>query len=253
MKQLIKSMLTGIVPDGLGRIIAEPFLKKQKVEIMEALQKHNAYGNLCYSQEGEDLLLNRHFDWRPNGFFIDVGAHHPQRFSNTYFFYKLGWRGINIDAMPGSMLPFQQLRPEDINLEQPISDVEETLNFYIFNDPALNGFSAELSQERDGTRFFIKETKPLQTKTLAQILDQHVKPDQKIDFMSVDVEGFDLRVLQSNNWDKYRPEFLLTEAIDTETLEGAFQAEVTTFLKSKGYTPVSKLVHTFLFRSEESQ
>ena len=59
--------------------------------------------NLCYSQNGEDLILNRFLENKEKGFFIDVGAHHPIRFSNTYFFYKKGWSGINIDAMPGSM------------------------------------------------------------------------------------------------------------------------------------------------------
>ena len=47
--------------------------------------------NLCYSQNGEDLILNRLFENKEKGFFIDVGAHHPIRFSNTYLFYKKGW------------------------------------------------------------------------------------------------------------------------------------------------------------------
>lgn len=51
------------------------------------------------------------------GFYVDVGAHHPMRFSNTYFFYRMGWSGINIDAMPGSMKEFKKYRRRDINLE----------------------------------------------------------------------------------------------------------------------------------------
>ena len=53
-----------------------------------------------YSQEGEDILLSRIFRNQKKGFYVDIGAHHPTRFSNTYYFYKLGWRGINIDAIP---------------------------------------------------------------------------------------------------------------------------------------------------------
>ena len=56
-----------------------------------------------YSQEGEDMVLRSFFEGQKNykGFFVDVGAHHPYRFSNTLHFYKKGWRGINIDPQPG--------------------------------------------------------------------------------------------------------------------------------------------------------
>ena len=44
--------------------------------------------NYSYSQEGEDMVLQRIFAQKEYGFYIDVGAHHPKRFSNTYLFYK---------------------------------------------------------------------------------------------------------------------------------------------------------------------
>ena len=50
--------------------------------------------NKCFSQNGEDLILNRLFENKTNGFFVDIGAHHPVRFSNTYLFYLNGWSGI---------------------------------------------------------------------------------------------------------------------------------------------------------------
>src|SRR5436309_16100262 len=75
------------------------------------------YGNLAYSQEGEDLVLRRIFETQAKGIYVDVGAHHPFRFSNTCLLHKRGWRGINIDAMPGSMTLFERFRPLDVNLE----------------------------------------------------------------------------------------------------------------------------------------
>jgi hypothetical protein len=69
-------------------------------------QEPEPYLNQSYSQEGEDMVLYRTFETVKEGFYVDVGAHHPDRFSNTYKFYKQGWRGINIDAMPGGMDPF---------------------------------------------------------------------------------------------------------------------------------------------------
>src|SRR5580700_9536062 len=94
-----------------------------------------------YAQEGEDMVMRRFFESRATpGFYVDVGAHHPQRFSNTYFFYRQGWRGINIDAMPGSMKAFETLRPRDINIEAAVSAEHQSLTYAIFNEPALNSF-----------------------------------------------------------------------------------------------------------------
>ena len=105
------------------------------------------FAHKSYSQEGEDMILRRIFENQENGFYVDVGAHHPKRFSNTYFFYKHGWKGINIDALPNSMSLFKKLRPRDVNIEQPISDNVESLTYYHFNEPALNGFSKDLSEK----------------------------------------------------------------------------------------------------------
>lgn len=79
------------------------------------------YHTKSYAQEGEDMILHRIFERQSVGFYVDVGAHHPFRFSNTYLFYQKGWRGINIDAMPNSMRLFNRFRPRDINLECGIS------------------------------------------------------------------------------------------------------------------------------------
>ena len=78
----------------------------------------------AYSQEGEDLILHRVFENQNTGFYVDVGAHHPVRFSNTYFFYLRGWSGINIDAAPGSIRKFAWKRRRDLNLEAALTDLD---------------------------------------------------------------------------------------------------------------------------------
>ena len=107
--------------------------------------------NYSWSQEGEDLLLKRVFEGQSVGFYVDIGAHHPKRFSNTYLFYRMGWRGINIDAMPGSMSAFNKIRSRDINIEAGVGEKATQLDYYIFNDPALNGFSSQLSEYREAS------------------------------------------------------------------------------------------------------
>jgi len=104
----------------------------------------------AFSQEGEDLILGRVFEGKSDGFYVDVGAHHPTLYSNTYYFYLRGWRGINIDAMPGSMTAFKAGRPRDINLEIAVAENPGKLTYHIFNYPALNTFDPALAKERHG-------------------------------------------------------------------------------------------------------
>jgi hypothetical protein len=77
---------------------------------------------------------------KTKGFYIDVGAHHPFRFSNTALFYKKGWQGINIEPDPSLIKNFNKYRTRDINLNFGVANEEKDLNFFIFNEPAFNTF-----------------------------------------------------------------------------------------------------------------
>lgn len=204
-----------------------------------------------YAQEGEDLILQRIFAGQKKGFYIDVGAHHPKRFSNTYIFYCMGWKGINIDARPGSMTLFRRLRGRDINLEIGISRAEGALNYYQFEESALNGFSMDLSISRMklGTSKLISET-IVKTQPLKQILSEYIPISSVIDFLTVDVEGMDLEVLRSNDWKKYRPRVVLVEILASSMEEIALHP-INTFMNAEGYRLYSKAMNTVFFISEE--
>ncbi len=205
-----------------------------------------------YSQEGEDMILRRLFEKKKTGFYVDVGAHHPRRFSNTYYFYRLGWNGINIDAMPGSMTRFRRFRRRDINLEIPISNEGAVLTYYEFNEPALNSFSRELSIGRQNKNdgYFIQREARLQTFTLGEILDKYLPMNTSIDFLSVDVEGFDFEVLKSNEWDKYRPTVVLVEILGSNWLD-VESNEIVRYLKQYDYILFAKALYTVLFVQEQ--
>jgi FkbM family methyltransferase len=210
-----------------------------------------AFHKISFSQDGEDIVIAELFKDKLEGFYVDVGAHHPQRFSNTYYFYLKGWSGINIDAMPGSMKIFDDLRSRDINLEIPISDKSEILTYYEFDEPALNSFSLPLSQERIKTSSYkiIAETQ-LKTQTLAEVLDKHLPPEQKIDFLSIDVEGLDYQVMSSNNWDKYKPKVILVEDLELSSLKNINTSKVCLFLEQRGYVLLAKTMRTLIFKLE---
>lgn len=205
-----------------------------------------------YSQEGEDMILGRIFERQPVGYYVDVGAHHPERFSNTYFFYLRGWSGINIDAMPGSMEAFKKIRPRDVNLEIPISNTNEFLTYYIFNEPAVNTLSAEsANQSMQNARYHILSEVQLQTLTLKQVLEENLPNGQQIDFLSIDVEGLDFQVILSNDWIKYRPVVILVENLGGGSANEALQSDVSRFLKSKNYEMYCKTCNTLIFRSRQ--
>lgn len=212
------------------------------------------YGIRSYSQQGEDTILRILFDGIENGFYVDVGAHHPKQYSNTYYFYKRGWRGMNIDAMPGSMEKFKKSRPRDINLEMGVSRAGGPLEYFAFNEPGLSGFSKENSNNvsADHSRYVIF-AKVIDTLPLREILDRYLPEGQTIDFLSVDVEGLDAEVLESNDWHKYAPDVVLTEALDLWRLEDVHQSSVYELLKKQGYFLFSKCFHTLIFVREDSQ
>jgi FkbM family methyltransferase len=206
--------------------------------------------NRSWSQEGEDMVLRRIFE-KKNGFYVDVGAHHPKRFSNTYFFYRMGWSGINIDAMPGSMKEFDKYRGRDINLELGVAKQEGILNYYVFNEPALNTFSVSLAERRKSqeNNYYVKKIIKVKVKPLREIFACNLN-GQKIDFLNVDVEGFDLNVLQSNNWSKYRPRFVLAEILGG-SLHNIQQDKVVQFMKEQGYAVYAKLMRTVFFEDPQ--
>ena len=229
--------------------IVKSFLPKSIRERIINIKNYycDGFALKSYSQEGEDMILRRFFENKSSGFYIDVGAHHPKRFSNTYFFYKKGWQGVNIDAMPNSMKLFNRFRPRDTNIEKPVSAKKQILTYYAFNEPALNGFSKEMSDERNGKgSYYVTFTKDIETVTLEDILDENLKFGQLIDFLSIDVEGLDFDVLKSNNFEKYRPKVILIEILGSR-FDEIQNDDIYKFLKQLDYEMCAKTINTVLF------
>lgn len=232
----------------LKKIIQHIFPQRILILAKDYLSKvFDVYSTKSYSQEGEDLILKRIFEYKEQGFYIDIGANHPKRFSNTYLFYQKGWSGINIDATPGSMKRFNQIRPRDINLEVAIANEEKEMTFYMFDDPALNTFSKELAETRiKNTVYQLIEQKYLKTNKLGELLDTYLPEHQNIDFMSIDVEGLDLETLESNHWDKYIPKVILLEQSNFD-FESKQDNQVLNYLSKKGYKFIAKTFNTLFF------
>lgn len=195
------------------------------------------------AQEGEDALLKRLLKkyYKTPGFYVDVGAHHPTRFSNTYHYYLNGWRGINIDPIPGTKALFDQQRPGDINLELGIANQTDTLTYSVFKEPAFNTFDPQSVAYAETRTQKIAE-QSIQVRPLASVLDVYLPEGTDITFFSIDVEGLELAVLESNNWDKYRPKFVIAEALTKSALNC-----LSAYMDSVGYEKVASTKNSYFY------
>jgi FkbM family methyltransferase len=200
-----------------------------------------------FSQEGEDLALDKLLSGQRTGLYVDVGCHHPFRFSNTYFFYRMGWSGVCIDPLPGTKRLFRRWRRRDVVVEAGVARGPGQLTYHMFDEPAVNTFDEALARERLATTpYKMVSTIHVPTNTLTYFLEQHCAPGRPIDFMSVDVEGFDLEVLESNDWDRFRPRILVVECLKSE-LAKLSNEPTTQFLAQRGYAPYAKTGNSVLF------
>jgi len=198
-----------------------------------------------FSQGGEDVMLAGLFS-KSKGFFVDIGAFHPVKFSNTFLLYRKGWNGINIDAAPGSMDEFKKLRPRDINIESAISDKDEELTYYYLGKGnSMNTFSKDFIDEHNFAGK-VQKTINIKTQRLENILDK-LAPATDIDFMSIDVEGLEINVLNSNNWDKYRPKAILLESFELMNDQNDYDLDLKGFLYKKDYKVIGKTLNSILF------
>ena len=205
------------------------------------------YATKSYAQEGEDLILLRFLNRQSKGFYVDVGAHHPRRFSNTYLFFKFGWRGINIDPNQKAIALFNKERPGDCNLQVGVSDQSTELTYYCFNEEALNTFDQQLAEERSKiSGYHLVNTVRVKVERLDVILERHLPRGQQIDFLSVDAEGLDLPILRSNDWERYRPKCVLVEVLNS-SLEELINHQVYGFMKKQQYSLHAKTYNTVFF------
>jgi FkbM family methyltransferase len=165
---------------------------------------------LVSSQAGEDIIIEHFLPTKKDGFYIDIGAHDPIKLSNTFLFHNKGWTGINIEPTPSKIWLFNFFRNKDKNLNVGVGPTVSEMNFYIFEKSMFNTFDTNEVRELQKI-----DVKPIKTITvpvlpLKNILEKYAK-NKEIDIMSIDTEGQDMEVLKSNDWDKFRPRFVILE------------------------------------------
>ena len=173
--------------------------------------RKNKHLNISYSGvAGQDLIINNFFKNKNEGVYIDVGCYHPYKGNNTKKLYDKGWSGINIDLDFHTIDLFNFIRKRDENINIAISDYEGEKNLYFFhNRSAINSLSEIRKKEA-------KEIRKIQTKTLNYILENSKFKNEKINLLSIDVEGHEMEVLNSLNLKKYIPEMVVIEFLEKD-------------------------------------
>ena len=193
--------------------------------------------------DNEDTEILNYFKKKKNGFYVDVGCYHPIHRNNTYLLHKQDWKGINIDVSQFSIDLFNYLRPNDLNYNCAISNKNETVK--IFYQKELSQLSTiENEQAKKVFQGNIKE-KEIQAFTLDEILKKDKFKDAKIDFLNIDVEGADFKVLEGLSFDKFKPELICIEIHDKEIKD----SKVCKFLNDKNYKLIWSGVFSHLFKA----
>ncbi len=187
---------------------------------------------ISYAQNFEDLILYRIFKHKKVGTYVDVGANDPVEDNMTYHFYRNGWRGVNIEPNTTFFKKLSEQRSFDTNINTGCSDKSEKLDFYEVAGSGLSTFTPEYIDHIKSVDLKIKK-QTVHCLPLKDILaENNIK---EIDFMSIDVEGFELKVLQGNNWELFRPRVIILEAISPNNQEILTYAEALSYLEKVGY------------------
>lgn len=205
-----------------------------------------------FSQEGEDLIVKRLFPVDMKGFYVDVGAHHPTRFSNTYLLYKQGWRGINIEPQPGVAEMFRSIRPGDINIEVAVGNGSVNSGYakYVcFEEPAYNSVYYGNDEITNRMKSEIVDVRRIEVRSLDDILFDYSDEFTSINLLCIDVEGLEMQVLNGFSIEKYMPDIVVVEvrgfSIDAKDTFDEYK-----YFVSRSYRLRSVLFHSLIFERD---
>ena len=192
--------------------------------------------------DNEDKVVLNYFKDKKDGFYVDVGCYHPIHRNNTYLLNRRNWTGINIDTSQFSIELFDYMRPNDLNYNCAISNKNQIIK--LFYQKELSQLSTTVRDQAEAVfQGNIKEKK-IKAFTLDEILNRDKFKNLKIDFLDIDVEGADIKVLEGLSFDKFKPELVCIEIHDKEIK----QSQVYRFLDNKNYELIWSGVFSHIFK-----
>lgn len=203
-----------------------------------------------YGQFGEDAIVQALLKFVRKGYYVDVGAYHPVLYSNTYALYRRGWNGLAIDPNPHLHRVFSLMRPRDTHIVSAIAAKHASLEYHRFTDASYNTFDGTEAAKRMQTRA-LHALPPIlvEAQPLRELIAQHNV--SRIDFMNIDVEGMDIEILESHDWN-IPPRVIAIEDDSFDTREPQASA-VWRYLDARGYDLAGFAGPTLVFRLNPSR
>ena len=186
---------------------------RNKIHILQNIYLKNKYfiKKKSYAMDGEDLAIDQYIEKKEKGFYVDIGAHHPIHRNNTQLLFNKGWSGINIDVNQFSIDLFNFLRPNDINLLTAISDQKGEITFYYQKKfSQLNTTDKKIANENFQGNF---KERLVKCQTIHSVLTHSKYKEIEIDFLNIDVEGAEMKVLKTLNFEIYDPKVICIEIL----------------------------------------
>lgn len=202
------------------RIISEWKNKSKRDNSFRTYTFRNGYKSQFYQ---DYIVANFVFPGKKDGIFLDIGGNHPIVINNTCYFEKIGWTGLAFEPQK----QFKTLWEKHRNIPMlPIAlgDCEQIITFNELRSDVLSGINVE-GQE-------IYRTYEVQQRRLGNVLKE--RGICEIDYMSLDVEGFEMPVLNGIDWDN-----TVIKCISVECNEED-DNELQNFLFEKGYVLMFK-------------
>ena len=232
------------------KVLKNKFLKKTIIYHIYRYFKYKKNYFPSYGASGEDVLINKIFKNKNDGYFVDVGALHPINGSLTYSLSKRGWAGLNIDLLKENLILFYLFRKKDKNINLAISKNKGVINAYIFERGSgvntTNKKWADKWKKKIGKKYSILKIKK---NSLNNVLSSY-KISKEFELLNIDVEGHEIDVLKGINFKNIRPKIITIE-IHVEKTEQIFKTEIYKLLKKNNYELISQYYQTSFFKSKE--
>ena len=209
------------------------------------LAYHYPSGQPTYSQFAEDIPLARLLT-EPTGLYVDIGAFHPKYRSNTYFLWKRGWHGINVDVDEYKIAQFRHFRPKDVNLTLGVSSVDGERTFYFQRGGSygsMSSFEPEFADDRGRKMGRSVDRCTVPVWKLNTLLETYLPRRRDgsfaaVDLLNIDVEGHELEILRPLDFDRFGPRCLCVE-IHAKGIAELAQSPTFRLLRSQGYELVA--------------
>ena len=179
---------------------------------------------VSHAQNGEDVVLWRALHQVSEGRYVEVGANSPSHDSITKAFYDAGWSGITIEPVPEFAAEHRRDRPRDTMVEVAITaDSVDLITLYDIPETGLSTAVADISARHQADGWQPHEIK-VAARPLREVLAEYLPPGAPIHFMIVDTEGSERGVLESMDFETWRPWVLVVEATAPNTNHPTHQA-----------------------------